>query len=120
MSMQKKFKRSGSYYVYIAECGDGTYYTGYTNGLQGRLERHNKGLASKYTRVRLPVKFVWTKEYRQFQPAFKAEMAIKQLTRLQKESLVKGKRLDKVLAESRRWIRIIKKEVSGPAAKRVG
>ena len=98
-----KNKRSGRFWAYIVECADKTFYTGYTNDLAARLKRHNKGLASKYTRSRLPVKFVWTKEYKEFQPAFKAEIMIKGLTRLQKESLVKGKRFDKVLKEARRY-----------------
>lgn len=85
------------------ECRDGTYYAGYTRDLERRLKRHNDGLASKYTRARLPVKLVWSKEYKQFQSAFKAEMVIKQLTRLQKEVLVKGRRFDKVLEEARKY-----------------
>ena len=96
------FQREGRFWVYIVECADGTYYTGYTNELEQRLKRHNDGLASKYTRVRRPVKLVWQKEYRKFKPAFKAETAIKQLTRSQKEVLVGGKRLDKVLEDARK------------------
>jgi len=94
------FKREGRFYVYIVECCDKTFYTGYTNNLEQRLKRHNDGWASKYTRVRRPVRVVWSKEYKQFQSAFKAEMVIKQLTRLQKGALVKGRRLDKVLADA--------------------
>ncbi|MFH1094179.1 MAG: GIY-YIG nuclease family protein [Candidatus Omnitrophota bacterium] len=98
--MKRKIKRLGKFYVYIVECPDGTYYTGYTNDLEQRLKRHNDGFASKYTRARLPVRLVWSKEYDQFQSAFKTEIVIKQLTRLQKEVLVGGKRLDKVLADA--------------------
>ena len=97
----KKFKRYGRYYVYILECQDGTYYTGYTPDIKKRIELHNKGKGAKYTRGRRPVKLAWCKEYRQFKPAFKVEKIIKQLTRLQKEALVKGRRLDKVLADAR-------------------
>lgn len=83
------------------KCADGTYYTGHTSDLEKRLKRHNDGLASKYTRVRLPVTLVWKKEYRQFKSAFKAEIMIKQLTRLQKEALAGGMRLDKVLEDAK-------------------
>ena len=85
----------------MLECADKTFYTGYTNDLEKRLKRHNDGLASKCTRARLPVILVWKKEYRQFKSAFKTELAIKNLTRMQKESLVKGRRLDKVLSEAK-------------------
>lgn len=95
--MRERFRREGEFYVYILECSDGTYYTGYTGELKERLKRHNYGLASEYTRARLPVTLVWKKEYRQFKSAFKAEIIIKQLTRLQKEALVGGRQLNKVL-----------------------
>ena len=95
--MKRKIKRTGSHCAYILECNDGTYYTGYTNSLDERVKLHNAGLASKYTRARLPVKLVWKKEYRYFKKAFLMEKRIKSLTRLQKESLVNGKRLDKIL-----------------------
>ena len=104
--MREKFRREGKFYVYMVECADGTYYTGYTNDLKVRLKRHNDGLASKYTRARLPVTLVWKKEYRQFRSAFKAEIMIKHLTRLQKEALVGGRRLDKVLEDAKKHKRI--------------
>jgi len=95
-----KIRRCGKFYVYMVECADGTYYTGYTSDLGKRLKRHNDGLASKYTRGRLPVTLVWKKEYQQFKSAFKTELVIKNLTRMQKEALVRGKRLDKVLSDA--------------------
>ena len=101
---REKFRREGVFYAYIVKCADETYYTGYTNDIKKRLKRHNDGLASKYTRARLPVTLVWKKEYRQFKSAFKAETAIKKLTRTQKKTLVQGRRLDKVLAEAKvKW-----------------
>lgn len=83
-------KRVGQFYVYIVECIDGTYYTGYTPGLENRLRVHNSGRGAKYTKDRRPVKLVWHKEYRYFKPAFLEEKRIKALTRKQKEKLVKG------------------------------
>jgi len=76
------------YFVYIVECQDGTYYTGYTNNLEKRIKRHNDGFASKYTQRRLPVRLVWSKEYKYFKRAFLEEIRIKKLTRKQKEELV--------------------------------
>ncbi|MCU0666174.1 MAG: GIY-YIG nuclease family protein [Candidatus Omnitrophica bacterium] len=97
ISSRKKFKRSGKFWVYMVECGDGTFYTGYTPNLEKRIELHNKGKGAKYTRDRRPVKLVWNKQYKQFKPAFKLEKTIKEFTRKQKELLVGGMRLDKVL-----------------------
>ena len=86
------------YYVYILECSDKSYYTGYTNNLEKRLKNHNAGIASKCTRARLPVKVVWTKDYKRLKFAMRAEYRIKQLNRKRKELLVGGMRLNKVLA----------------------
>ena len=30
-------------YTYILQCSDGTYYTGWTNDLEKRLDAHNTG-----------------------------------------------------------------------------
>jgi len=86
--MKKKFKRTGEYYVYIVECNDGTYYTGYTPDIEKRIKLHNSGKGAKYTRDRGPVKLVWSKEYKYFKRAFKRELAIKTLTRMQKKKLI--------------------------------
>ena len=71
-----------------------SYYTGYTNDLEARLIRHNKGQGAKYTRAKRLVKLVWNKEYKYLRYAMKAEYSIKQLNRNQKELLVGGMRLD--------------------------
>jgi len=84
----KKFKRAGKFYVYIVECSDGTYYTGYTSGLKNRLKLHNNGKGAKYTRDRRPVKLVWRKKYKYFKLAVLEEKRIKALRRKQKEKLV--------------------------------
>lgn len=88
--MREKFKRKGRFYVYIVECCDNTFYTGYTPDLANRIELHNNGKGAKYTRARLPVKLVWSKEYRYFKKAFLEEKRIKALRRRQKEKMVKG------------------------------
>ena len=78
------------YYVYILECSDGSYYTGYTNNIEKRLVLHNKGGGSKYVRSRRPVKVVFTKTYRYYKLALKEERRLKTLSRPQKEKLVAG------------------------------
>ncbi|TAN60218.1 GIY-YIG nuclease family protein [bacterium] len=83
----------------MAECADGTYYTGYTNELERRINEHNNGKrGAKYTRYKRPVRLVWRKEYKYKHYATKAEHKIKLLNRKQKEFLIGGMRLDKVLS----------------------
>ncbi len=93
----KHFKRSGEFFVYILECSDGTFYTGYTPDLKKRFKTHNTGKGAKYTRARLPVKLKWFKKYKYFKKAFLEEKRIKKLTRLQKEILVKKHKKGKKL-----------------------
>ena len=89
--MRKKFVRKGRFFVYIVECSDGTYYTGYTPRLANRIRLHNSGKGAKYTRDRRPVKLIWHKSYRYFKNAFLEEKRVKTLTRTQKNKLVNYK-----------------------------
>jgi len=85
----KKFAKRRLFYVYIVQCRDGSFYTGYTPDLKNRIELHNKGKGAKYTRDRRPVELVWYKEYRYFRYAFLEEKRIKRLPREKKEKLVR-------------------------------
>ncbi len=75
-------------YVYILECSDGSWYTGWTNDLEHRVKTHNSGQGAKYTRSRLPVRLIYSEEYETASEARRREYAIKRLTRTQKEKLV--------------------------------
>ena len=46
-------------YTYIVKCSDETFYTGWTNDLEKRIEMHNSGKGAKYTKARLPVELVY-------------------------------------------------------------
>lgn len=81
--------KADTWFVYILRCADGSLYTGITKDLDRRLEQHNAGTASRYTRSRLPV----TIEYQEEQPnqslALKRELAIKAISRKAKDSLIR-------------------------------
>jgi putative endonuclease len=72
---------------YLLECADGTLYTGISNDLPRRLGQHARGVASKYTRARLPVRLRWTERQRDRSAALKREAQIKGLTRSEKLAL---------------------------------
>ena len=77
------------FFVYIVECADGSYYTGYTTDIQRRLNEHNYSTRSaKYTRSRRPVKLIYSEEYTTLSEALKREHAIKKLSRKRKKDLV--------------------------------
>lgn len=75
-------------FVYIVECADGTYYTGWTTDLKKRVAAHNAGTGAKYTRTRCPVKLVWHEICPDKQSAMSREWHIKQMSRKQKEALI--------------------------------
>lgn len=78
------------HYVYVLECADGTYYTGYTTDVERRVAEHDAGEGAKYTRGRTPVELVHVEEYDTRSAAMSREHAIKSLARRQKERLVDG------------------------------
>ena len=75
-------------YTYIVQCSDHTFYTGWTNDLKKRIEKHNCGKGAKYTKTRLPVTLIYYETFETKQEAMKREYAIKQMTRSQKEKLI--------------------------------
>ena len=81
------------HFVYILRCADGTYYTGWTTDPEKRLKAHNAGKArggAKYTspESRRPVVMVHLEEFDNKGDALRREIAIKKLTRQQKEQLI--------------------------------
>jgi len=78
-----------SFYCYILECADGTYYTGWTTDPERRLHQHNAGRGARYTKTRRPVQLVYLELQPDRSTAQKREIKIKKLTRTQKEVLVK-------------------------------
>lgn len=76
------------YFLYILECSDKTLYTGITTNLNRRIKEHNNSkLGAKYTKVRRPVKLVYSKQFIDRSEALKEEARIKKLSRQQKISL---------------------------------
>jgi predicted GIY-YIG superfamily endonuclease len=73
--------------VYILRCADGTLYTGITTNLVRRFQQHNDGVASRYTRSRLPVKMEYQESQLSHSEALKRELVIKKLSRQKKEDL---------------------------------
>ncbi len=78
------------WFVYILRCADGTLYTGIAKDVDRRLEEHNAGTASRYTRCRLPVVLEHQEEQPNRSAALKRELAIKRLSRAAKEMLVQS------------------------------
>lgn len=80
---------SRQWLVYILCCNDGSFYTGITNDLAQRLQAHQNGTASRYTRSRLPVKLVYLESAVNRSAATKRELVIKRMNQSQKEILMR-------------------------------
>ncbi|MBP1927000.1 putative endonuclease [Sedimentibacter acidaminivorans] len=76
------------YYIYIAECGDGTLYTGFTVDLEKRIKVHNKGKGAKYTRGRTPLVLKYYEEFDSKNDALRRESEIKKLKKIKKIELI--------------------------------
>ncbi|WP_099158914.1 GIY-YIG nuclease family protein [Virgibacillus ndiopensis] len=75
--------------VYILKCKDNTLYTGYTNDLARRLRMHEEGKGAKYTRGRGPFEVEFVKAFVTKEEAMQHEYAIKQLSRSQKDQMIR-------------------------------
>lgn len=80
-------------YTYILKCKDDSLYTGWTDDLKKRITSHNAGKGAKYTKARRPVELVYYEEFQTREEAMKREYAIKQLSRKEKEALIKTRPL---------------------------
>jgi putative endonuclease len=78
------------HYVYVLECSDGSYYTGYTTDVERRVAEHDAGEGAKYTRGRTPVELVHVEEYDTRSAAMSREYEFKSLSRRQKERVIDG------------------------------
>ena len=75
-------------WVYLLRCRDGSLYTGWTNDLDRRLERHATGRASRYTASRRPLELVLAIPMPDRSAARREEARIKRLSRSEKLQLL--------------------------------
>jgi putative endonuclease len=79
-----------AFYVYILECLDNSYYTGYTTDIAKRILKHKEGKGSKYVRAKGFKKLVYSEECSTKELAMKREYFIKKSPREYKSELVKS------------------------------
>lgn len=93
-------EKMSEHLFYVLECGDGSYYAGYTNNLEKRVRVHNEGKGAKYTRAKLPVHCIYYERYETKREAMQAEYQFKRLNRKQKELHIrKGSGLHEIAKE---------------------
>lgn len=86
-----------SFFVYMLECADGTYYIGSTNNLEKRLHEHNHSKnGAHYTKIRRPVVLKYFETAASLSEARKREAELKRLSRKEKEILLQGFKVEKL------------------------
>ena len=83
------------YYTYMIRCADNSIYTGMTNNLEKRINEHieKRKNSAKYTKSHNTIKLETAWKSKEKSLACKLEYQIKQLTKQQKENLIKGEKI---------------------------
>ncbi|HRN60948.1 MAG TPA: GIY-YIG nuclease family protein [Luteimonas sp.] len=70
---------AGAWWLYLLECGDGSWYAGISNDLDARLRAHADGKGARYTRGRGPLRLIASRAYPDRAAASRAEWVLKRL-----------------------------------------
>ncbi|MCH5645029.1 MULTISPECIES: GIY-YIG nuclease family protein [unclassified Gordonia (in: high G+C Gram-positive bacteria)] len=77
-------------YLYILECGDGSFYVGSTRNLELRVAQHCSGHGAAYTRRRQPVRLVYSCEFGSIDEAYAMEKRVQGWSRAKRQALIDG------------------------------
>ena len=91
----------GWWYVYVAECADGTIYVGVARDVKARVAQHDAGKGARYTRGRGPLRVLATRRCASHGDALRLEIALKRLPREEKLSLAAPRRLATIARKTR-------------------
>ena len=104
------------YYTYMIRCEDNSIYTGMTNDLNKRLNEHKNKNGAKYTKSHNAIKIEAAWKSKDKSLACKLEYQIKQLTKKQKENLIKREKISTYLSgkvDCRRYRKCPQKDTKG-------
>ena len=76
--------RTATWWLYLLECGDGSWYAGISNDPDARLRAHAVGKGARYTRGRGPLRLLASRAYPDRATASRAEWRLKQLPKARK------------------------------------
>ncbi|KRG44307.1 nuclease [Stenotrophomonas pictorum JCM 9942] len=76
--------RTASWFLYLLECRDGSYYAGISTDVEARFQAHRAGKGARYTRAHPPLRILASRPYADRSAASRAEWQIKQLPRERK------------------------------------
>lgn len=76
-----------TWFVYLARCADGSYYTGIAKDVAERIRAHDSGKGARYTRGRGPLAVCATRRCHSKGTALRLELRVKSLTREEKDAI---------------------------------
>ena len=80
-----------TYSVYLVKCADASLYCGIAMDVSARVTQHNASKrGARYTKSRRPVALVYAEPCGSRSDALKREIAIKKLSRIAKQQLIKS------------------------------
>lgn len=82
--------RTAGWWLYLLECGDGTWYAGISTDVDARLAAHAAGTGARYTRGRGPLRLLAARAYPDRASASRAEWQLKRLPRPRKLRFFEG------------------------------
>ena len=97
------------FYTYMIRCVDNSIYTGMTNDLESRFNKHISKKGAKYTKSHVPTRLEIAWKSKDKSLACKLEYQLKTLTKSQKEDLINGAKLSKYLSgkvDCRRYVKV--------------
>ena len=97
------------FYTYMIRCKDNSLYTGMTNNIDERFNKHLFGDGAKYTKSHIPEKLEAAWRSKDKSLACKLEYQLKHLTKQQKEEIIAGQKLSTYLKgkiDCRRYYKI--------------
>ena len=91
---------AGFWYVYVAECNDGSLYCGVARDVAARIAMHDRGRGARYTRGRGPLVVRAIRKCKCHGDALRLELAFKRLPREEKVELLANVRRFQALQRS--------------------
>ena len=77
--------------MYILECPDGSYYTGFTMDLDKKIAEHREGIGANFTKKSLPIRLVYVEKYQKIYSAYYRKKQIQGWRREKKQALIAGR-----------------------------
>ncbi len=93
------------FHVYILECSDKSYYTGFTSNLNKRYIQHQTGYYKNcYTYNRRPLELVFMADFTEAEMGIAFEKQVKKWSRAKKKALIDGKMEDLVQLAKKKFL----------------